>query len=68
MNLRFANKRNLVSYVQDECRRALRNARRLFCFFFLDNHVTEGEPVCANCLLAEFLVNSKAAKASEVRL
>ena len=68
MSLGFINKGGFVQCVQEECRHALRDARRLFCLLILRSHPGEVELGRVNCPGAKFLVNPKAAKVLRVRL
>ena len=68
MSAAFVNKRDFAQCVQEKCRRALRDARWLFCFLIIRSHTAEVEPVRVSCLGAKFFVNSKAAKVLRVRL
>jgi hypothetical protein len=68
MNLGFVNKRGFAQWVQEGCRHALRDARRLFCFLILRSDTAEVELGRVNCPGAKFLVNPKAAKVLRVRL
>ena len=68
MNLGFVNKRGFAQCVQEECKHALRDARRLFCFLILRSDTAEVELGRVNCPGAKFLVNPKAAKVLRVRL
>ena len=68
MSIAFVNKRDFAQCVQEKCRRALRDALRLFCFLILRSHTAEVEPVRVSCLGSKFFVNPKAAKVLRVRL
>ena len=68
MSVAFVNKRDFAQCVQEKCRRALRDALRLFCFLILRSDTAEVELGRVNCPGAKFLVNPKAAKVLRVSL